>query len=62
VVAVAVVVVVVVVVVVALVVASTQAKTTLFGLPVGTSVHFRFRALTPKGQGDWSQPIALIVK
>jgi hypothetical protein len=43
-------------------VSTTQAKTTLFGLPVGTSVSFRFRPLTPKGQGDWSQPIALLVK
>ena len=41
---------------------TTQAKTTLIGLPVGTSVSFRFRALTPKGQGDWSQAIALLVK
>jgi hypothetical protein len=41
---------------------TTQAKTTIVGLPVGTSVQFRFRAITPKGQGDWSQPIALLVK
>ncbi len=40
---------------------TTRAKTTVFGLPVGTSVQFRFRPLTPRGQGDWSQPIALLV-
>jgi hypothetical protein len=41
---------------------TTKARTTVSGLPVGTTVSFRFRALTPEGQGDWSQPIALLVK
>ena len=41
---------------------TTQSKTTIFGLPVGTGCSFRFRAITPKGQGDWSQTITLIVK
>ena len=41
---------------------TTSAKTTVAGLPVATTVQFRFRSLTPKGQGDWSQPIGLLVK
>jgi len=41
---------------------TTQTKTTVTALPVGTNVMFRFRALTPKGQGDWSQPLAILVK
>jgi hypothetical protein len=40
-----------------------QAKTTITGLPAGTTVQFRYRAVTPKGgQGDWSQPTSLLVK
>ncbi|HEY1692695.1 MAG TPA: fibronectin type III domain-containing protein [Polyangiaceae bacterium] len=40
-----------------------QAKTTVTGLPSGTSVQFRYRATTPKGgQGDWSPPVQLLVK
>jgi hypothetical protein len=31
-------------------------------LPVGTNVQFRFRSLTPKGQADWCQPLAILVK
>jgi hypothetical protein len=31
-------------------------------LPAGTTVQFRFRSLTPKGQTDWSQPTSLLVK
>jgi hypothetical protein len=38
------------------------AKTTVTGLPAGTTVQFRFRALTKAGQGDWSQPTQLLVK
>jgi hypothetical protein len=38
------------------------AKTTVTGLPSGTTVQFRFRALTKGGEGDWSQPTALLVK
>lgn len=37
-----------------------QAKTTLTGLKPGSSVQFRYRAVTPKGgAGDWSQPITM---
>jgi hypothetical protein len=38
-----------------------QAKTTITGLPVGTSVLFRYRTLTKTGEGDWSQGLALLV-
>ena len=38
------------------------ARTTVTGLPAGTAVLFRFRALTKTGEGDWSQPTALLVK
>ncbi len=37
-------------------------KTTITGLPAGTTVQFRFRALTKTGEGDWSQPTSLLVK
>jgi hypothetical protein len=40
-----------------------QAKTTIGGLPAGTTVLFRYLAVTAKGgQGDWSQATALLVK
>lgn len=39
-----------------------QAKTEIAGLPVGTVVQFRYRAITRKGAGDWSQPVSLLVK
>jgi hypothetical protein len=41
---------------------SLQAKTTVTGLPVGTSVLFRYRAVTKTGEGDWSQGLSLLVK
>jgi hypothetical protein len=41
---------------------TTQAKTVVASLPVGTSLQFRFRAVTPKGEGDWSQPLSFLVK
>jgi hypothetical protein len=41
---------------------TTRTKTSVPALPVGTTVIFRFRSLTPKGQSDWSQPIGLLVK
>jgi hypothetical protein len=41
---------------------SLQAKTTVAGLPVGTSVQFRYRPVTKTGPGDWSQPLAILVK
>jgi len=39
-----------------------KATTTVPGLPVGTPVQFRCRALTKAGEGDWSQAIVLVVK
>jgi hypothetical protein len=43
--------------------ATTQGKTTIAGLPAGTTVQFRYLAVTPKGgQGDWSAPVSLLVK
>jgi hypothetical protein len=41
---------------------SLQAKTVVTGLPSGTSVQFRFRAVTKAGGGDWSVPVTLPVK
>ncbi|HTQ46927.1 MAG TPA: hypothetical protein VMI75_29435 [Polyangiaceae bacterium] len=39
-----------------------QAKTTVSGLPVGTSVQFRYRGVTKTGGTDWSQPISFLVR
>jgi hypothetical protein len=39
-----------------------QAKTVVTGLPVATSVMFRFRAVIKGGAADWSQPVSLLVK
>ena len=39
-----------------------QAKTTVAGLPVGTTVQFRYQALTKTGEGNWSQVVSLLVK
>ncbi len=39
-----------------------QAKTTVAGLPAGTTVQFRYRAITKTGQGDWSAPVSFLVK
>jgi hypothetical protein len=42
---------------------SIQAKTTVQGLASGTTVQFRYRAITPKtGAGDWSAPVLLLVQ
>jgi hypothetical protein len=41
---------------------TTRVKTTVAALPTAATVMFRFRSLTPAGQGDWSQPISLLVK
>jgi hypothetical protein len=39
-----------------------QAKTSVAGLTPGASVQFRYRPATKSGEGDWSQPVTLIVK
>jgi hypothetical protein len=32
-------------------------------MPAGTTVQFRYRAITPKtGAEDWSAPVSLLVK
>jgi hypothetical protein len=41
---------------------TTQAKTSITGLPAGKTVQFRFRSVTPKGQTDWCQPVSFLVK
>jgi hypothetical protein len=43
--------------------ATTQGETSIAGLPAGTTVQFRYLAVTPKGgQGDWSAAVSLLVK
>ena len=39
-----------------------QAKTIIAGLTPGATVLFRYRPVTKKGEGDWSQTVPLIVK
>jgi hypothetical protein len=39
-----------------------QAKTTLSGLTPGATVQFKYRPVIKTGEGDWSQPVSLIVK
>jgi hypothetical protein len=39
-----------------------QSRTTLKGLPVGKYVAVRWRAVTKTGEGDWSEPITVLVK
>ena len=38
-----------------------QARTTLTGLPVGTTAQFRYRPVIKGGAGDWSPPLSLVV-
>jgi hypothetical protein len=38
-----------------------QAKTTIPGLVPGSTVQFKYRAVTKTGEGDWSQPVSLIL-
>ena len=41
--------------------ATMQATTTVAGLTPGATVQFRYRPGTKNGEGDWSQPVSLIV-
>jgi hypothetical protein len=41
--------------------ATLQAKTKVPGLQPGSTVHFKYRAVTKTGEGDWSQAVSLIV-
>jgi hypothetical protein len=38
-----------------------QARTSITGLPVGTTVQFRYRSVTKTGASDWSQATSLLV-
>jgi hypothetical protein len=42
--------------------ATLQAKTTVPGLTVGTTAQFRSRAVTKTGEGNWTQPVSLVVQ
>jgi hypothetical protein len=39
-----------------------QASTTVSGLQPGSTVYFRYRAVTKDGTGDWSEPVGVIVE
>ena len=39
-----------------------QAKTSVSGLATGTSVEFKYRAVTKDGAGDWSAAVVLLVQ
>ncbi len=39
-----------------------QARTTVPGLTPGASVVFRYRPVTRKGEGDFSQPVTLVIR
>ena len=38
-----------------------NASTRISGLTPGTTVLFRYRAVTKNGEGDWSQPVSMLV-
>jgi hypothetical protein len=38
-----------------------QAKTTITGLLPGATVQFKSRPVTRTGEGDWSQPVSLVI-
>jgi len=38
-----------------------QAKTTVAGLAPGSTALFKSRAVTKRGEGDWSQPVSLVI-
>jgi hypothetical protein len=42
--------------------ATLQSRTTILGLQAGSTYSFRYRPVTKTGDGDWSQPLSLIVK
>jgi hypothetical protein len=41
--------------------ATLQARTTIAGFVPGSTVVFKFRPVTRTGEGDWSQPVSLVV-
>ena len=42
--------------------ATLQARTVLTGLPSGSMCSFRYRAVTTKGEMDWSEPLSILVR
>jgi hypothetical protein len=42
--------------------ATLQARTTVMGLTAGVTAMFRSRAGTKGGEGDWSQPVSIVVR
>ena len=42
--------------------ATLQAKTAIAGLLPGATVQFKYRPVTKTGEGDWSQPVSLMVQ
>ncbi len=38
-----------------------KASTTVEGLPRGSTVYFRYRVTTKDGEGDWSEPVSILV-
>jgi hypothetical protein len=40
---------------------TTKSKTTVSGLPTNTIRYFRHRPVTKAGEGDWTQPVSIIV-
>ena len=41
--------------------ATLQAKTSIAGLTPGATVQFKYRPVTKTGEGDWSQPVSLLI-
>jgi hypothetical protein len=39
-----------------------QAKTVVTGLALASTWWFRYRPVTPRGEGDWSDPLSIIVR
>jgi hypothetical protein len=42
--------------------ATLQAKTIITGFAPGSTVLFKSRAVTKTGEGDWSQPVSLVIQ
>lgn len=41
---------------------SLQTKTVIAGLPSGTAIQVRYRAVTKRGAGDWCAPVTTVVR
>ncbi len=42
--------------------ATLQSKTSIAGLAPGATVQFKYRPVTRLGEGDWSQPVSLLIQ